>query len=95
MGSESSILRKTQFPFQFIIFSTGELQLQFPFQFVSCNSMNQLTTWGQLLISAGRTKLVFFRRSSETVRERSKTSPRTSTNVRERSKNIICERPVL
>ena len=88
MGSESSILRKTQFPFQFIIFSTGELQLQFPFQFVSCNSMNQLTTWGQLLISAGRTKLVFFR-------ERSKTSPRTSTNVRERSKNIICERPVL
>ena len=53
MGGESSILRKTQFPFsfQFIIFSTGELQLQFPFQFVSCNSKNQLTEWGQLLIS--------------------------------------------
>ena len=49
MGGELSILRKT--PFQFIIFSTVELQLQFPFQFVGCNYGNQLTECSQLLIS--------------------------------------------
>ena len=54
MGGEWLIFWKPQFSFSlpFNRFFLDELQLQFPFQFVSCNSGNQLTESGQLLISA-------------------------------------------
>ncbi len=48
-GGECAILKKTTIPIHHFFMS--ELQLQFPFPFVSCNSGNQLTEWGQLLIS--------------------------------------------
>ena len=51
MGVNGPFLRKSQFPFPFMIFFMNELQLKFPFPFVSCHSGNQLTEWGQLLIS--------------------------------------------
>jgi hypothetical protein len=53
-GGEWAFLKKTTIPIPIPIhhFFMSELRLQFPFPFVSCNSGNQLTEWGQLLIKA-------------------------------------------
>jgi hypothetical protein len=76
MGVNGPFLRKSQFPFPFpfINFFMSELQLQFPFPFVSCNSGNQLTEWGQLLISDLQEKIMNQKRNFEKNQKRRRKS---------------------